>query len=205
MSERDVVTPVGRLSYPHLFERQEPMNAGEEGKFGAAIIFEEGTDLQAVKAAILAAGNAKFGADGFAKLMKSGKARLPLRDDWEDKGYPENSVFFNARSGHQPSAVSRYADPETGKARQLQESELYPGAEVKFHVTAYGYDVKGNKGVALGLNHVQKWADADRLDGRRSADAVFEVEQPASVDLSAMEDAADGVSVPADEDLTALM
>lgn len=203
MSARDVTTQVGRISYPHLFERQAPMTEGEEGKFGASIIFAEGTDLSSLKAAIAAAAAEKFGETKARELMKAGKLRLPLRDDWESKGYPENSTFFNARTKDKPSTVSRYADPETGAARELRPDEIYPGAEVRFHVTAFGYDRAGNKGVALGLNHVQKYADADRLDGRRSAASVFTVEMPVEQELNAMAPAA--AAAPADEDLSALM
>lgn len=206
MSNRDVVTPVGRLSYPHLFERQPALNPGDEGKYGAAIIFEEGTDLSDVKAAIIAAAKEKFG-DKAMDLIQKGKLRLPLREDGEEKGYPENSVFFNARSKHQPSVVSRYKDPATNAPRVISDkSEMYPGCDVKFHVTAYGYDVSGNKGVALGLNHVLRYGDNDRLDGRRSAESVFgaDITMPSETDLSAL----DGGSSDADDpnvDLSAFM
>ena len=70
MSNRDVVTPVGRLSYPHLFERQPALNPGDEGKYGAAIIFEEGTDLSDVKAAIIAAAKEKFGDKAMDLIQK---------------------------------------------------------------------------------------------------------------------------------------
>ena len=75
MSARDVTTQVGRISYPHLFERQAPMTEGEEGKFGASIIFAEGTDLSSLKAAIAAAAAEKFGETKARELMKAGKLR----------------------------------------------------------------------------------------------------------------------------------
>lgn len=193
-------TPVGMLSYPHLFERQEPMEPGGEGKYAAAIVFEEGTDLSTLKAAVLAAAKEKFGAKA-GELLKKNKLRMPLREDGEEKGYPENCIFFNARSTRKPTVVSRYADPETGKMRPITEpSEMYPGALVKFSVDVYGYDRAGNKGVAFGLNSVLKFGDGDRLDGRRTVESVFgdDVIKAEEVDLAA-------VGSDSDDDLTALM
>lgn len=207
MSDTSVVTPVGRLSYPHLFERQPALNPGEEGKYGAAIIFAEGTDLSDVKTAIINAAKVKFGAEKAVDMIQKGKLRLPLREDGEEKGYPENSVFFNARSKHQPSVVSRYKDPDTNSARVITDAnELYPGCDVKFHITAYGYDVSGNKGVALGLNHVLKYGENDRLDGRRSAESVFgsDITMPSETDLSALDTSSDTGEDP-DMDLSAFM
>ena len=202
MSDSNVVTPVGRLSYPHLFERQPAMNPGEEGKYAAAIIFEEGTDLSELKDAIGQAAKDKFGAEKATKWIKNGKLRLPLREDGEDKGYPENSVFFNARTSYEPQVISRYIDPETGSPRVITNpGEMYPGCDVKFSVTPYGYDVAGNKGVALGLNAVLKYGDNARLDGRRAAESVFggDILAPEEADLGSLATTSD------DEDLSALM
>ena len=190
MSERvEVVTPVGRLSYPHLFTPQPPMNPGDESKYSAAIIFDESADLAELQKAVVTVAVAKWGKDGFQKLRKSGKFTNPLRTDAEDKGYPEGSTFFNARTKYQPQVVSRYKDPETGNMRAItDENEIYPGCDVKLHVTAFAYDVAGNKGVTFGLNAVLKYDDNERLDGRRSAAAVFggDAVEPEEADLSDM-------------------
>ena len=41
-------------------------------------------------------------------------------------------------------------------------------------VTFYGYDVSGNKGIAVGLNNIMKSKDDERLGGRASAESDFE-------------------------------
>jgi len=200
---RKVITPVGTLSYPHLFTPQDPMEEGGQQKYAAVIIFPEGTDLTPMKKAVLAAAEEKFG-EKAAALLKGNKLRLPFREDWEEKGYPENSVFVNAKSNNPPGIVSRYADPVTGKAQRItDEDEIYPGAQVRFSVTAYGYDVKGNKGITFALNNVQKMADGERLDGRVRAEDEFEAEAPSEADLSDL----DGPSETPDAggDLTDLM
>jgi len=190
---RRVTTPAAILSYPHLFTPQDPFRnkqgeAQGEAKYGAVLVFDESADLTELKAAAQLAGEEKFGAAAFKKLVKSGKARTPFRED-DDKGYPENSVFINAKSTSQPGVVGRYADPETGKAQVLTNpDDLYPGSVVKASVTAYGYDVNGNKGVAFALNNVQKWDDGERLDSRIAAEDEFTAEAPSEANLGDMED-----------------
>ena len=75
---------------------------------------------------------------------------------------------------------------------------------MRFSITAFGYDVKGNKGISFALNNVQKWADGERLDGRVRAEDEFSAEAPVTADLSDLE----GTPAPAagaDGDLTDLM
>jgi hypothetical protein len=40
-------------------------------------------------------------------------------------------------------------------------------------INLYPYSVDGNKGIAAGLNNVQKLADGDSLSGRASAEDDF--------------------------------
>jgi len=207
MAGRKCITPVGTLSYPHLFTPQDPMEEGGTPKYAAVIIFDEDADLQALKAAVLTAAEEKFGAKA-ATLLKGGKLRLPFRDDWEEKGYPENSVFINAKTTNPPGVVSRFQDPETGKAQRITDpDDIYPGAQVRFSVTAFGYDVKGNKGVSFALNNVQKWGEGERLDGRVRAEDEFEAEAPVTADLSDMDSPSEAAAPAAESagDLTDLM
>lgn len=173
------VTPVGILSYPHLFKPQAGFNEGDEPKYSAVIIFEEGTDLADLKAVAAAAAKEKWG-DKVPKNLRS-----PFREDWEDrKGYPENSVYINAKSSSQPGIVSRYNDPKTGKVAVItDESELYPGCKVRLSISAFAYDRAGNRGVAFALNNVQKWDEGERLDGRASAADEFTGEDLPEADL----------------------
>jgi hypothetical protein len=206
--DRKCITPVGILSYPHLFTPQDPMEEGGVAKFGAVLIFEDGTDITALRQAVAVAAQEKFGAKA-KTLLKAGKLRLPFRDEWEEKGYPEDSIFINAKTTNPPGIVGRYADPDTGKAQRItDEEEVYPGMYAKFSVTAFGYDVKGNKGVAFALNNVQKWGEGERLDGRVKAEDEFEAEAPATADLGDLDGSNE--EAPADDggddgDLTDLM
>lgn len=215
---RRALTPPGLLSFPHIFTPQ--VFAGKDGepdgdpKYGGVLVWtpEMKADLSKLKAIVQVAGIEKFGKEQFAKLLKAGKIRLPFRNGDEDdvQRYPEGSVYINAKSDNQPQVVGRYKDPATGKAQRITDpEELYPGAVVIFSVTAFGYDVRGNKGIAFALNNVQKYADGPRLDSRVAAEDEFDAEEPAVADLSDLDpeeaDARDGGDDVSTEDLTDLM
>jgi hypothetical protein len=57
---------------------------------------------------------------------------------------------------------------------------MYPGAQVRGSVSAFGYDYQGNKGVSFGLNNLQKLGEGERIDGRVAADAEFDVDMSES-------------------------
>lgn len=181
---KHLITPIALLSYPHLFKPQPPMEEGGKEKFAATFVFPAGTDLTPLKEAVLAAATEKWG-DKAAGMIRSGKLRSPFRDD-DDKGYPEGSTFIGCRSDSQPGVVSKYADPETGKAREITDpEEIWAGCEVKGLVHAYAYDRAGNKGVTFSLDGIQKWGDGTvRFDGRVKAEDAFDAVAPAVADLS---------------------
>lgn len=184
-NNRSFTTPEGILSYPYLFSPQ-PAMPGQEGreKYSCAVVFSDDADLTQLEDAVLAAAREKWG-DKAEELLRSGRLRNPLREDGAFKNYPHDR-FANLRTGHQPTVVSRYADPNTGKAIVITDpNQMYPGAMVRVSGTAFAYDVNGNRGVALGLNAVQKVGEGERLDGKPDAAEVFEtVEMPKTWDNS---------------------
>lgn len=174
MDAKKIITPECRLSFPHLFVPR-PGPSGGEPKFSCALIFEEGTDPKPFQSAIIAAAREKWG-DNAVAMFKAGKLKSPLRTDWEDKGYPENSFFLNCSSKEQPGLVYPYADPVTGKPQIVTDPKVfYPGAYVRASLRAFAYDNSGNKGVSFGLNNLQFIRDGSRLDNRVSATNDFDV------------------------------
>lgn len=161
-----VITPAAIISFPRLF-KPEPGPQGGEPKYSAAFILPEGSDLTALKAAIVAAGKEKFG-DKFAELVRGDpNFRLPLRTDVAGKGYPVGSTFFNATSKYRPQVVD-------GNLQEVIDQEIiYAGAIVYGSVTAFGYD-NVQKGVSFALNNVQFLRDGERLDNRVSASEEFD-------------------------------
>ena len=184
------ITPVGRLSYPHLFKAQ----AAEEGgkpKFSLAIVFDKATqateEFKQMKRHFLNAGQAKYGPDLQAMIL-DGRLRFPIRKDLDKKYGDGSDVFINFRSDTPPGLVAREADPATGKPARITEDEqtpghaheLYPGCLVRCSYSAYTYDRKGNKGIGTGLNNVQKMGEGTRIDNRKSAHEEFEADLTAA-------------------------
>lgn len=199
----NIITPVGTLSYPFVFTPRAA-NEDEEPKYSTAIIFEEGTDLTALKRVAIAAAKEKWGdkADG---MIRNGKLRMPFRTDVEEKGYPEGSTFMNVRTTRKPGIVSMIPDPNTGRPMPIaDESEIYAGVKAKLSLGVFAYDVKGNKGVSFGLGNIQKVSDGERLDGFSSAASEFEADPDAVADLSDLEEPV--ADAPADDnDLSDLL
>lgn len=195
-----IITPPAILSYPHLFEPQQPEKPDQTPKYGAAFLFEEGVDLTPLKKAAFQVVIDKFGEVKAKEMLKNQTYRLiggphhSIRTDVASKSYPESVVaFINARSNEQPGIVSVIPHPETGKPMPItEESQMYPGVRVKAFVNPYWYDVEGNKGVAWGLNAVQKIGEGDRLDGRVKAQDVFEADEDAVADLSDLQGDSEG-------------
>lgn len=190
-----IITPVAALSYPTLFE-PKAVQAGDTPKYGATLVFLKGTDLTAVREAIVAAAVKKFGPNAVA-LLKTGKLSNILREDPEDvkeKRYPEGSAFLNARNESRPGLVYLQADPATGKPMKVPEDQIvktfYAGAMVRAQVSFFGYDRGVKKGVGAGLANVQLVdGTTPRWDGRDAAEDAFEPEGVMSADLSDLENA----------------
>lgn len=181
---KGLLTPEAILSYPHLYT-PVAVKPGDPEKYSASFIFTEEQqqtpEYAAMKAAVVAVAQEKWG-DKTAALIKSGKLQLPFRDEWEEKGYPENSTFISPRSGHAPGVVAWNLEPISEEAGK---KEIYPGAIVRAQVSAFTWEYMGKVGVSFGLDNVQKLRDGERLDGRIAAKNAFTAaEPPAAVDFS---------------------
>jgi hypothetical protein len=176
-----VVTPEAIISFPYLWE---PYEGGDgEPKFSASFIFLEGTDITVLRRAAIAAGVAKWGEATFTSMVKNGQARMPFREDWETKGYPEGSIFVNARSKNRPGVVEPFAGPDGRPLQLTDRDKMFAGCKVRASLTAFGYDRKGNKGVSFALNNVQWLATGERLDNRVAAQDEFDAPQTAPASL----------------------
>jgi hypothetical protein len=193
-----VITGEAVLSYPHL-DKPQPSNDGKPPKYSATLVFPKGSDLTLLKKAAIAAGVKKFGATytlpngqviTFEQAMVEGIFKNPFRKDGLAKGYPEGSVFINARSTQPVGVVYAHAGPDGKPAKVPLEkirADLYAGAIVLASVSAFGYDNSGNKGVSFSLNNIQKLRDGARIDNRVNAEDEFTVDlSQAPADLSSL-------------------
>lgn len=160
-----VLTPEFRVSFPSVFapsayEKQDP-------KYSLTSIFESGTDLSGLQAAVKEAAKDKWGADIPSNL------KLPFhKGEKKDlKKYPEfkDTIFINMRSNvdRKPGIVDENAEP------MADPSKFYGGCYAQAYVTVYAYDKMGN-GVAFGLSTIQKTRDGEPFGaGPNDAEADF--------------------------------
>lgn len=159
-------TPQFVTSFPQLFEARAFEN--NEPKFGVTGIFpypDSDPRLQPLWAIARAAAHEKFGPKLPANI------RWPFRDGKDKEGlegFGPGKCFINMTSKQAPGVVDAQVQ------RIMDRSEIYAGIIGLATVTAYGYDQKGNKGVAFGLHNFQKVRDGQRIDGRAAAESDFE-------------------------------
>lgn len=146
-----LITPEARLSFPSLFVPRAPMegSAGEP-KYGCTLLFPKTADLSALKAAASAAVKEKW-PSGAPKGLRS-----PFRDGSEKDldGYA-GCIFINVSSARKPGVVDENLQPI------IEANGIYAGCYVRASVRAYAYEKAGNRGVAFGLNNIQKVRDGE--------------------------------------------
>ena len=165
-----------RWSYANVWEAKS-INGGTP-KFSVSLIIPK-TDartVQKIKTAIEAAYR-----EGEAKLKGNGKSvpplaaiKTPLRDgDTERPDDPayKNAYFINANSATAPGIVD--ADCNV----ILTRSEVYSGVYGRESISFYAFNSNGNKGIACGLNNLQKIRDGEPLGGRASAESDFTTDE----------------------------
>ncbi|AGM14090.1 hypothetical protein P2559Y_0027 [Croceibacter phage P2559Y] len=166
MSSTKVITGKVRFSYAHVFE-PNAIQEGQKEKYSVSILIPK-TD----KATIAKVEKAIEAAKQEGKGKWNGKIpavlKLPLRDgDAErpdDEAY-EGCMFLNANSVRKPAIVDADLEPI------MDKDEFYSGCYGRAAINFYGYSASGNKGVAVGLNNLQKLEDGDRLSGGGSTAA----------------------------------
>ena len=75
--------------------------------------------------------------------------------------------IINASAQQQPGLVDR-------RCHDIMDStQLYSGCWANVDVNFYAYNTKTNRGIACGLNNIQKVRDDEALGGRARARDVF--------------------------------
>jgi hypothetical protein len=164
-----VVTGKVRFSYLHVFE-PTAVEEGQEKKYSVSLIIPKSDKplLNKIKAAIEAAKEqgktSKFGGKVPTNL------KTPLRDGDVDRPDDEvyaNSYFINANCKTKPGLVDKDLNPI------LDQADLYSGCYGRASITFYPFNTSGNKGIAAGLNNLQKLAEGEPLGGRSRAEDDF--------------------------------
>lgn len=170
-SPTKVITGMVRFSYVHVFE-PTAIDENSEAKYSVSILIDK-DDKQTLSAIQVAIEEAKK--LGKTKLVDSKgniarNLKTPLRDGDverpEDEAYA-GCMFLTASSFKKPGVVGKPATVALG------EGEFYSGCYGRASLTFYAFNKAGSKGIACGLNNVQKLEDGDRLDGGVSAAVDF--------------------------------
>lgn len=174
------VSPIGRVSYPHLFvpQRQTNENGTTKEDYSVVLMFDKNDKgLDAMKEVAK-----KVGLEKWAKGVPSG-AKNPFRDGDEkneEGNKPEYAgkiyVTFRCKVDRPPQVVG--PDPRTGR---LNKEDVYPGCFGRVSYSCYAYEHKNDKGavisrgIGFGLNNFQFVKDGERLDSATDATEDFDV------------------------------
>ena len=171
-----ITGPKTRWSYANVWDPKS-INGGAP-KYSVSLIIPKSDTktIENIKAAIQAAYE-----EGQSKLKGNGKSvpalsliKTPLRDgDLErpdDETY-KNSYFINANSATAPGIVDAACNPI------MERSEVYSGVYGRASISLYAFNSNGNKGIACGLNNLQKISDGEPLGGKSRAEDDFASEE----------------------------
>ena len=161
-----------RWSYANVWD-PKAINGGTP-KYSVSLIIPK-TDtvtVNKIKAAIQSAYE-----EGESKLKGNGRTvpalsvlKTPLRDgDIEkpdDEAY-KNAYFVNANSPTAPGIV------DADRQEIIDRSEVYSGVYGRASINFYAFNRNGNKGIACGLNNLQKSKDGEPLGGKSRAEDDF--------------------------------
>ena len=167
-----ITGPETRWSYANVWDAKS-INGGAP-KFSVSLIIPKSDTktVEKIKAAIQAAYE-----EGQSKLKGNGKSvpalsviKTPLRDgDTERPDDPSYAgcYFINANSSAAPGIVDADRQPI------LDRSEVYSGVYGRASISLYAFNSNGNRGIACGLNNLQKIKDGEPLGGKSRAEDDF--------------------------------
>lgn len=195
MTKKPLITPQFRVSYPSVFKpRLNDLNGKME--YSVEALFAKGEKLDALQKAVEEAIVEKWGQTAKAEkdtqgnwglsisgklvtVVKDGKTltapfRIPFKNqgDKEKDGvlppaYEKNAVFISLKSQQKPGVVDQNVQPI------IDGSDFYAGCYAQASVNASAYEQKGNRGVSIYLNNIQKVKDGDPLGSRGSPQSDF--------------------------------
>ena len=167
-----VVTGTCIFSYLNCWEPKAIESSKPKYSVSLIIPKSDVKTVEKINAAIRAAYE-----EGQSKLKGNGRSvpllstlKTPLRDG--DAERPEDDTyrgcwFLNASSATAPGVV------EADRQPILERSEMYSGVKGRASINLYAYNVNGNRGIAAGLNNLQKISDGTPLGSRASAEDDF--------------------------------
>lgn len=162
------VTGKVRFSYANVFQPAATPNGVMKYSVSILIPKSDTDTINRFKKAFedCKAANAAAWGGSIPKLLKGG-----LRDGDTEKDDPAYAghYFINANSNERPGIVDEALMPI------IDTSEFYSGCYGRASIILYPYETSGSKGIAAGLNNVQKLEDGEKFGGSTSAATDFAV------------------------------
>lgn len=184
-----ILTPKFRVAFPQVAE-MKVFAPGQKGRYSSVALFtpSEFTDAEKIKWKALIDACNRVSVEFFKKPMKDldrSVYKTPFHKGEEKEQYAGfgAGVIYCTMSAYtrRPTVLS------IDGATSLDPAELYPGCYARASVNPFGNAQW--KSISIGMNHIQKLGEGDRLDGATSAEEDFGSD-PAEYGV---EDGADGL------------
>lgn len=183
-----IVTPIFRLSYPHIFEAHHNI-LGKRDQYDLVMIFDK-KDKPSLKPMYdLMAEVAKFrfntNTKGLKNPFKDGDTATSLSGELIKEKNPmyAGMLILSSWTKNKPGVVNNKNEII------LDHDEIYGGCYCKAQLNCYAYETGGNRGVSFGLLHIQKIKDGDPFGSRTKPEDAF---APVAGGNSLAEDSQDG-------------
>lgn len=154
-----VRTPPCRLCFVNFSTPKESENDDGTMKkaYGTAALFEPGTDVSLLRLAC-----ERFGKSELGTKWERVKRKTPLRKQ-DDKvndydGFEEGGYYLNTTTKYKPRCTGRNKE-------EIDNDSFYSGCYARLTLRPYYYEVRGNKGIGLGIAAAQFLRDGEPLGG----------------------------------------
>lgn len=172
---KNTLTGKVRFSYVNVFKPKASEEGGKE-KYSVCIMVPKKDKVTVAKIRAAVDEAVEYGKKNSWDGKVPKNLKLPLRDgdeEREDQPEFEGMYFLNASTLMKPGVI------DADKDEIMQASEFYSGCWGRALIHFYSFDMKGNRGVGVGLAAVQKLEDDDKLGGGGwTADEFDEDEAP---------------------------
>lgn len=158
---KKILTPEFRVSFPHVMNPAKNMQ--NNMRYSLVMLFPKSTNLSTIIKLAEEAAKEKWG----DKLPKGLRSPFRNGDEKEYEGY-KGMIFCSAQSVQRPGLINE------AKETIIAPEEFYAGCYAIAAITAYAYDVTGNRGVSLGLQNVMKIRDGEPFSGRSTPQDDFD-------------------------------
>ena len=160
MSEK-LISPKGKLSYPHLFERHTKGDYPSD-MYETLLLIPKATDISVLKDACE------------ALLLETFKGKFKDITELEHPPIKDGDDYTDDRKGHWVIKAKSDNRPQIVGANPKividEKEEVYGGRWAKLSLNLYSYNKAGKKGISFGLRNVQLLEKGEKFGGSSSGD-----------------------------------